>query len=119
MKKFSKIAALALALALVLGMSAMASTDAYDVVLTAYEGLAAGGTELTEAQYAGKTVYFNATVTNTSGSAADGTIVIGIYNGETLVKYAAMSNSFDVAGTKTFGAAFKLEAGQTARAWVK
>ena len=91
----------------------------YNIALTANEGLSSSGTALTAATIGGKTVYFTATATNDTGKATSGALVIGIYDGEgNLVKYAFANKSFEDGAANTFTAAFKVEAGQTAKAYV-
>ena len=90
----------------------------YDIALTANEGLSSNGAALTAATIGGKTVYFTATATNETGRATSGALVIGIYDANGLVKYAFANKSFADAGSNTFTAAFKVEDGQTAKAYV-
>lgn len=90
----------------------------YILNIDGYEGLTAGTTEIAADAMAGKTVYFTVTATNDTGRATSGALAIGIYEGENLVKYAFANKAFADAGVNTFSAAFKLEAGQTAKAFV-
>ena len=94
------------------------SAPTYDIALTANEGLSSNGAALTAATIGGKTVYFTATATNETGRATSGALVIGIYDANGLVKYAFANKSFADAGSNTFTAAFKVEDGQTAKAYV-
>ncbi len=89
----------------------------YDVTLKAYAGLEAKGEELT-ALSAG-TTYFAVSAKHSDGKViANGTLRLEIKdaNGNT-VKYVTAKKALGT-GTATFGAAFKLEAGMTARAFV-
>lgn len=81
----------------------------------AYEGLVEGTTTITD--YAGKTVYVKATVSNSNSVDFNGKVIIGIYGADgNLVKYASATKALAGNGTTSFGAAFKLAAGQTIRA---
>ena len=95
------------------------AAPSFDITIDAKEGLSAAGAAVEADNMAGKTVYFTANATNTTGRAVDGTLVIGIYNGSNLVKYAYANKAFADGGENSFSAAFKMEAGQTAKAFVK
>ena len=84
----------------------------------AYEGLDDTGS--TTSDYAGKTVYVKATATNSNNIGFNVKLIIGIYDEDgNLVKYASATKALAASGNATFGAAFKLAAGQTIRAEYK
>ncbi|MBR5586702.1 MAG: hypothetical protein IKW02_01935 [Clostridia bacterium] len=92
----------------------------FDMNISANEGLNANGAAITADAMAGKTVYFTANATNITGRDVTGALAIGIYNGEgKLVKAAFANKAFANGGSNTFSAAFKMEAGYTAKAFVK
>ncbi|MBR5587119.1 MAG: hypothetical protein IKW02_04060 [Clostridia bacterium] len=92
----------------------------FDISIAANEGLSAAGAAVEAGAMAGKTVYFTANAANTTGRAVKGEIAIGIYDGEgKLVKVASANKGFENAGSVAFSAAFKMEAGYTAKAFVK
>ena len=84
----------------------------------AYEGLDDTGS--TTSDYAGKTVYVKATATNSNNIGFNVKLIIGIYDEDgNLVKYASATKALAASGSATFGASFKLAAGQTIRAEYK
>ena len=93
---------------------------AFDISISAAEGLSANGAAVTADAMAGKTVCFTANAENVTGRALNGTIIIGIYNAAgNLVKVAAADKAFADAGNASFAASFKMEEGYTAKAFVK
>ncbi|MFA7637499.1 MAG: hypothetical protein WCX81_07025 [Monoglobales bacterium] len=96
------------------------ATPTFNITLAANKGLNATGSSVTADNLDG-TVYFSANATNATGRAVDGVIVIGIYDADdNLIKYAAASSkTFADGAAKAFGAAFKVEAGQKVKAFVK
>lgn len=91
-----------------------ATTIPPKTTFTVSEGLTEG-VHITN--YAGKTVYVKATTVNNSLTTARGKIIIGIYDDKgNLVKYASVSKTIASNSSVTFGASFKLAAGQTINA---
>ena len=103
-------------------ISATFTTEAaptFNITLSANKGLNASGSAVTASNLSG-TVYLSANATNTTGRDVNGVIVIGIYDADNnLVKYAACNAAFANSAARAFGASFKVEAGQTAKAFVK